>query len=407
MANRRDPAAKAPLSKVQQARVVRATIAPTARLLWVAAPRAVVGVVVVMGAQALIPAAIAYVGKHIVDAVALAQRGDVAAAGVVGRFVALECGLVVLQTALARGQGVLREAIAARLKRALAARVIDKALHLELRHFEDAAVYDKMQNARREADRRPLNLVMQALGIAQNVVTLASYAVLLIAVAPWALPVLFAATLPGFLSELRFAGETFRVLTWRAPEGRRLNYLEWLLTRDASVKEVKLFGLGPLVLGRFTALYDRIVGEDLQLGRRRAAWGLAFSPPARSTRATSSSRSAPRPAPSPSATSRLRCSPSARARGRSPPCCRPSVASPKTRCSCPIFSSSSTSTPPASARGVRRRRSVTPNPLCSTACPSPTRGAPTNASCAMSRSRSRRAKRSRSSARTVLARARS
>ncbi len=276
MASRRQAKVQTSLSKREQWRVVRATIVPTARLLWRAAPGVVTAIVMVMAVQALVPAAVAYVGKLIVDGVVAAQAGDEGARERVMWVVAIECALVVLQTALARGQGVLRETVASRLKRTLAMQVIEKSLRLELRHFEDAAIYDKMQNARREADRRPLNLVMQGLGIAQHVITLASYGALIISIAPWALPVLFVATLPGFLSELRFAGETFRVISWRAPEGRKLNYLEWLLTRDATVKEVKLFGLGEMVLSRFTALFDMMVDENLRLGRRRALWGLIF-----------------------------------------------------------------------------------------------------------------------------------
>ena len=265
---------EAPTSRREQWHLVWSTLPPTIRLLWRAAPVSVALVVVATALQALLPAAIAWVGKLIIDAVVLAQRGDVAARGSVVDVVLVELVLVTAQAALVRGQTVLREGIAARLKRRLADAVLDKALALELRHFEDASVYDKMQNARREADRRPLNLAMQVLGIVQHVVTLMTWAALITGVLPWALPVLVVATIPAFLAELRFAGESFRVLTWRAPEGRRLNYLEWLLTRDASVKEVKLFGLGPLILGRFHTLFDAAIAQDLRLARRRALWGL-------------------------------------------------------------------------------------------------------------------------------------
>ncbi len=266
----------ASLSRREQARLVARTLWPTMRLLWGVAPVAVLAMVVLTAVQAVVPAAIAWVGKLIVDAVVLAQAGDAAARDTVPVVVAAELGLVVLMTTLGRVQGLVRDTIAARLKRGLAVEVLEKALDLELRQFEDAAVYDKMQNARREADRRPLNLVMQGLGIAQNIITLATYGVLISTIAPWALPVLLVATIPSFISELRFAGETFRVLTWRAPEGRRINYLEWILTRDATVKEVKLFGLGPLVMGRFKTLFDNFVAQDLALARRRAAYGFLF-----------------------------------------------------------------------------------------------------------------------------------
>ena len=46
--------------------------------------------------------------------------------------------------------------------------------------------------------------------------------------------VIIAASVPAFLAEARLSGESFRLWTWRAPEGRRLNYLEWILTRDST-----------------------------------------------------------------------------------------------------------------------------------------------------------------------------
>jgi ATP-binding cassette subfamily B protein len=49
-----------------------------------------------------------------------------------------------------------------------------------------------------------------------------------------------------------------------------------VLTRDSTVKEVKTFGLGPLILGRFASLYETVVAEDRQLARRRVLWGTSL-----------------------------------------------------------------------------------------------------------------------------------
>ena len=46
---------------------------------------------------------------------------------------------------------------------------------------------------------------------------------------------------------------------------------------DEHAKEVKLFGLGPLLLGRYRALAETFFGEDRSLAVRRAGWGYALS----------------------------------------------------------------------------------------------------------------------------------
>jgi ABC-type multidrug transport system fused ATPase/permease subunit len=81
---------------------------------------------------------------------------------------------------------------------------------------------------------------------------------------------------PSFIAEARYSGESFRLNTWRAPEGRRQNYLEWILTRDSHVKEVKLFNLAPLVLRRYRALFEKFYAEDRSLALRKSIAGIAL-----------------------------------------------------------------------------------------------------------------------------------
>jgi ABC-type multidrug transport system fused ATPase/permease subunit len=250
---------------------------PTLRLVWEADRAAVVAVVALTVVAAILPAAIAWVGKVIVDSVVEAARtGSAEDRRAVFMAVGLELGLMVLSTAVTRVQGLIRELLRANLGNLINERILQKALTLELRHFEDAAVYDKMQNARREASARPLSLVLGALSIVQSIVTLAAYAAILVRLSPWSVLVLVVASIPAFAAEAKLAGESFRLYSWRAPEGRRLNYLEWILTRDSHVKEVKLFDLGPTILERYRALFRKFYGEDRRLAYRRMGWGLGL-----------------------------------------------------------------------------------------------------------------------------------
>jgi ATP-binding cassette subfamily B protein/ATP-binding cassette subfamily C protein len=247
----------------------------TYRMVWRADRRAALLLALLTGAAAVLPAGVAWVGKLIVDAVVAAARGQ-GGAGRVTSLVALEAGLMAVSMGSGRLLGLSRELLRARLGNLVNERILEKSLELELRHFEDAEVYDKMQNARREASARPLSLVMQGFTVAQNGVTLAALSALLFRISPLGVLVLVAASVPAFVAEARLAVESFRLNTWRAPEGRRLNYLEWILTRDSHVKEVKLFGLGPLVLSRYRALFQRFYQEDRRMAVRRMAAGVVF-----------------------------------------------------------------------------------------------------------------------------------
>ena len=239
--------------------------------------RAITGWLAILSAAAgLLPAAIAYVGKLIVDAVVSSARGGAADTRLAFTYVALELGLVVLLTAAQRGLTVCESLLRALLGQRVNEVILEKALTLTLADFEDSEFYDRMTRARREASARPLSLVRRAFGLVQNAVSVVVYAGLLWRLSAWTAVVLTLAAIPVFVAETRFSADAFRLFRWRAPEARKQTYLETLLAREDHAKEVKLFGLGPLFLGRYRAIFDKLYGEDRALTMRRGTWGFAL-----------------------------------------------------------------------------------------------------------------------------------
>jgi ATP-binding cassette subfamily B protein len=238
----------------------------------------VLGLLTLIGG--LLPAAAAWIGQQIVDAV-VAAAGVVAAGGppafeLVLGWVALESGIMVVIAATQKGLGVCQALLRAMLGHRVNVMILEKALTLQLVHFEDSDFYDKLTQARREASSRPLSLVNRTFGLIQNGISLASYAVLLLAFSPWAVLVLVLGGLPAFMVEAKFSGEAFRLFRWRSPETRKQMYLETVLAREDYAKEVKLYGLGPLMLQRYREIFEMVFAEDRWLTLRRGFWSFAL-----------------------------------------------------------------------------------------------------------------------------------
>jgi len=232
--------------------------------------------------SAALPVAMAWVGKIIVDAVVIAHNAAQApirdlALSRITHWVLIELALVVGIGLVDRSIGLMRQLIGLRLGIDLNVQIMEKALTLDLRHFEDPQFYDKLTRARREASSRPFSLVQGNLQIARSALTLAGYSALLVRFSPWAVAGLLVAAVPAFVSEACFAGVAFRLRNRRSPESRRLNYLEYLIGDNKHVKEVKLFGLGPLLLNRYRDLAETFYNDDHRLAVRRTAWTFALS----------------------------------------------------------------------------------------------------------------------------------
>ncbi len=143
--------------------------------------------------------------------------------------------------------------------------ILEKALTLDLQHFEDSEFYDKLTRARREASSRPLSLVMRTFGLVQNGISLISFGSLLVHFSPWAVAILLLAGLPAFVAEAKFSGDAFSLFRWRSPDMRMQLYLETVLARDEHAKEVKLYSLGERFLARYQSIFKKMYS-----GRSRA-----------------------------------------------------------------------------------------------------------------------------------------
>ncbi len=233
-------------------------------LVWESSPGLTLALASLTVVAAAVPPSIAWAGKKIVDAVVAGSRSDTL------RWVGIELGLVVLQATFTRSLGLVRSVLGSRLGTDVNVRILERATELELRHFEDPEFYDQLTRARREASSRPVSLVTESFALVQSVLTLGGYAVLLVQFSVWAVAGLLLATIPATLAEMRYSKTAFRLRNWRSPDSRRLMYLEYVLANDEHAKEVKLFGLGPLFLGRYKELAERFHKEDSELATRRS-----------------------------------------------------------------------------------------------------------------------------------------
>jgi len=225
----------------------------------------------------VLPAAIASVGGLFVDVVSNAFQDDGSNTAQLRSdalyYVFLEAGLVVLMTGAQRINTVCQSILRVLLGNKINVMILEKALTLELAHFEDAEYYDKLVRARREASSRPLSLVIKTFDLFRDIIALITIGIWLFQFSPYAVLLLAVAGVPAFIAEAKFSGEAFRIHRRRSAERRMQIYLEMVLTREDGVKEVKLLQLGKMFLQRYVDIFLNIYKEDRSLVLRRGIWG--------------------------------------------------------------------------------------------------------------------------------------
>jgi ATP-binding cassette subfamily B protein len=230
------------------------------------------GLTLAMGAlrlvRGVIPVAVLWVGKLIIDAVVAAREASADWRSILP-LVLLEIALVVFGELLSRASRLVDGLLSDLFSNRVSVRLMEHAATLDLAKFEDPQFYDHLERARRSSTGR-IGLIAQLLGMAEGSITLVTISVALLAFNPWLMLLLAVAVLPSFLGEVRFSALQYSLMFRWTQQRRQLDYLRYVGASDQTAKEVQLFGLAPWLTERFRRLSDKWHAENRSLAVRKA-----------------------------------------------------------------------------------------------------------------------------------------
>jgi ATP-binding cassette subfamily B protein len=238
-------------------------------LVWRTEPRYVAGILALRVARSLVPLAVLWIGKLIVDEVVRAIGAAGTGAGVdwtrLVELLALELAIALVGEGLARLSALLESLLGDLFANRTSVELMRHAATLDLEQFENAELYDKLERARRQTVGR-IGLFTLLLSSVQDAITLVTLAAALAVYVPWLLALLVIAVLPSLLGETHFASLGYSLLYSWTPERRQLDYLRYIGASDISAKELKLFGLSDFLVDR----YDRLSTDFYEANKRLA-----------------------------------------------------------------------------------------------------------------------------------------
>ncbi|MGH8957446.1 MAG: ABC transporter ATP-binding protein [Acidimicrobiia bacterium] len=166
-------------------------------------------------------------------------------------------------------QQILGELVARHMQQA----TLEVATRVDLAAFEHPDFHNRLQRVQ-SAMGQPLNMVYGLSGIASALIGVVGVAVALIAIEPLLIPMVLIVLLPAWLAASRRGSEFWRFFWRMTPRDRERNYLGHLLGGRDEAKEVRAFGLGRYLLGRWNRLYDERLTDLRQVARRQLRYSL-------------------------------------------------------------------------------------------------------------------------------------
>jgi len=244
-------------------------------LVWQASPKRVAALAGLTVLQGLQPTANVWLSKLVVDGVVAAVRsgGDPDLLRHVMWLVALQFVLSAVGIALGHAASFVQQALTDVVGHRMNVRVLAKANALDLAHFETPEFYDTLRNAQRLGSQ-PVQLVTGGLlQLVRNAIVLISMIALLARFHVLLPVVVLVASLPHLLAQMYYGRFGWRLMHRQAPLYRKQGYLGSVMTGDQHAKEIRLFGLGDHLLGRYVEMALEVMRQnwDFRTRQRRTS----------------------------------------------------------------------------------------------------------------------------------------
>ncbi len=143
-------------------------------------------------------------------------------------------------------------------------KIMRKAREVDLASFDMPDFYARLENASREAGARPVNILNSAFNLISTLISFVSYVALLstlLSRLDWKADLLFVGfvgvSIISAVVRFYFSRRNFSYMMFHSKDRRQMDYYSQLMTNKDVVKEIRLFNLSDLFIGRYSDTFQR------------------------------------------------------------------------------------------------------------------------------------------------------
>lgn len=178
------------------------------------------------------------------------------------KFVLIYLGVDALIGILNILQTYLSPILKTKLYAHVSSSVLNKAIKLNLKDFENSEVYDKIQRAQGETGGEFFDFFVSFLSIFQLLFQIIIQSVILLTWRSWVIALIILVSIFNSICSIMMNKKRYDMLLKRTENERKKWYYQYLLTKDVAYKEIKVFNLSSFFINKFKRIIDFFLNED-------------------------------------------------------------------------------------------------------------------------------------------------
>lgn len=156
-------------------------------------------------------------------------------------------------------------------------KIMRKAKTVDLASFDMPEFYAKLENANREAGTRPMDILNSSFSLVSTLISMFSFIAILWGVSPAAPGIIILFAIPSAAVNFIYRAKNVDYIRQRSRDRREMNYFGGLVTNQHMVKEIKLYNLADVFIGRFDEVFLKYFKGQKRLTVNETMWHMLMS----------------------------------------------------------------------------------------------------------------------------------
>lgn len=215
------------------------------------------------------------IGKEILNDLAAAYSGALTDFKIIAALLILNFAYLLLSAVVERVYATVNRISGEIVANHIKIKLMTKAKEVDLASYDSPDYYSKLENANREAARRPIEVLSAAFSIISTVISIVSYIIVIAAIGAVPVILIIAVAIPSTVVSFHFRRKNFNYLFRRSKSRRQLNYYSDVMVNKDLVKEIRMLGLADTFIGKYKAVFADYFKGLRRLMVQECGWNIA------------------------------------------------------------------------------------------------------------------------------------
>ncbi len=247
------------------------------RLVWETKPWILVVMLFMALISGVLPIVGALIGKELINALVSAVTGELSGFNVIVTLLIVQFAYLFMIRIIGGIDNIITRVAGELVTNHIRVKIMMKAEEIDLADFDRPEFYERLENANREAGRRPVQILNSTFSFISTLISIISFIVILAAISTWASVIVIVLAIPSAIVNFIYRRKNVMYMRWRSKDRRQMDYYSGLMVNKDIVKEVRMLGLGKTLLDKFLEVFKRYFAGLRRLILGEGAWTLGLT----------------------------------------------------------------------------------------------------------------------------------